>query len=144
MNNKPGWLVEREVTVDNQKVTYSYDEEGDVLEIVFEKGGGVGIDLTENITLRYDRDSKSPLSLILTSYSLLIRPTPFGPPSFRLTALSELPFGMRQVILEMLNTSPVNLFLKVSGLQLTPGGELQPIAYLVEQPTDLPFEKTPA
>lgn len=140
MNNKPDWLIEREVTLEDQTITYSYDEEGDIMEIFFRTGGGVGVDLTDNIVLRYDRESEQALSLILTSFSRLIQPTKFGPPSFRLTALSELPSDMQQTVLAILNSFPVNCFLKVSGLFLSPGGELQPITYL-EKPGSLPLDK---
>lgn len=33
MKNKPDWLIEREVTLEGQTITYSYDEEGDIMEI---------------------------------------------------------------------------------------------------------------
>ncbi len=143
MTNKPDWLIERKVTLEGRTITYSYDEEGDILEIFFRRGGGVGIDLTDNIVLRYDRESGEALSLILISFSKLIQPTKFGPPSFRLTALSELPPDMQQTILDILNSFPVNRFLKVSGLFLSPGGELQPITYL-EKPSDLLLDKVHA
>jgi len=137
MSNKPDWLVEREITIDGQTVTYSYDKEGDVLEIIFHSGGGLGVDLTEHIVLRYNQERQEPLSLILTSYSYLTQSTPFGPPSFRLAALDELPDEMQQTILKILNSFPVNRFLKISGLWPSPGGEPQPITYL-EQPAELP------
>lgn len=143
MNNKPDWLIEREVTLEGQAITYSYDEKGDIMEIFFRRGGGVGVDLTDNIVLRYDRESGEALSLILISFSKLIQPTKFGPPSFRLTALSELPPDMQQTVLDILNSFPVNRFLRVSGLFLSPGGELQPITYL-EKPSDLPLDKVHA
>lgn len=130
MSNKPAWLTERELTMNGQTITYSYDKEGDILEIIFQKGGGLGIDLTEGIVLRYDQEHQEPLSLIFTNYSRLIEPTPFGPPSFHLAALNDLPSDMQQTILCILNSFPVNRFLKVSGLRLSPGGELQPITYL--------------
>jgi hypothetical protein len=140
MSNKSDWLIEREVTVDSQTIIYSYDKEGDILEIVFQKGGGIGVDLTENIVLRYNQECREPLSLILTSYSRLVQPTLFGPPSFHLALLGNLPAGMQQVIMDILSSFPVNRFLKLSGLRLSPGGELQPITYL-EQPTELPLDE---
>jgi hypothetical protein len=136
MSNKPDWLIEREVTINNQTIIYSYDKDGDVLEIIFQKGGGLGVDLTENIVLRYDQGRQEPLSLIFTSFSRLIQPTPFGPPSFHLALLTKLPPDMRQLVLKIMNSFPVNHFLKVSGLRLSPSGELQPITYL-EQPAEL-------
>jgi YD repeat-containing protein len=143
MNNKPDWLIEHEITLEGQKITYSYDKEGDILEIFFRKGGGVGIDLTDNIVLRYDHESEEALSLILISFSHLIQPTKFGPPSFRLTALRELPADMQQTVLGILSSFPVNRFLKVSGLLSFPDGELQPITYL-EQPNGFLLDKIPA
>ncbi|HRJ40268.1 MAG TPA: DUF2283 domain-containing protein [Caldilineaceae bacterium] len=138
MTNKADWLFEHEITLEGQIITYSYDKEGDILEIFFRKGGGLGIDLTENIVLRYNQEDQKPLSLILTDFSRLTRLTKFGPPSFRLTSLTTLPPNMQRTVLQMLNSFPVNHFLKVSGLALSPGGELQPITYL-EQPTSLPL-----
>ncbi len=100
----------------------------------------MGVDLTEQIILRYNRDKQEPLSLLLISFSYLIRPTEFGPPSFQLTALADLPPEIQQVVLRMLNSFPVNRFLKLSGLHLSPGGELQPITYLT-QPVELALDK---
>ncbi len=140
MADKPNWLIEREVTINGQTIIYNYDKDGDILEIVFQKGGGMGVDLTESIVLRYNQERQEPLSLILTSYSRLIQPTPFGPPSFHLSTLSELPPDMQQTILQILNNFPVNHFMKVSGLHLSPSGELQPITYLA-QPAELPLDK---
>ena len=101
----------------------------------------MGVDLTENIVLRYDRQTQEPLSLILIGFARLIQPTPFGPPSFRLTELTKLPSDMQEVVLDMLHAAPINHFLKVSGLLLAPGQQLQPITYL-EQPTKLFSTKT--
>jgi hypothetical protein len=137
------WLIEHKVMVNGQPVVISYDKEADILEIIFQKGGGIGVDLTENITLRYNQDSRMALSVILTSLSLLTKPTPFGPPSFQLTALKHLPPEMQKIVLDILNAAPVNHFLKISGLQLTPGGELYPITFL-EQPVTLAFDQIPA
>ena len=139
MSNKPDWLIEREITINGQAITYSYDKEGDVLEIIFQKGGGLGVDLTEHIVLRYNQEHQQPLSLILTSYSHLTQSTPFGPPSFHLTALDELPPDRQQPILQMLNNFPLNRFLKISGLRLSSGGGLQPITYF-EQPAEFSFD----
>lgn len=139
-DQKPDWLIEHEMTLEGQTIIYSYDEEGDILEIFFRKGGGLGVDLTENIVLRYNQEDQKPLSLILTDFSHLTRLTKFGPPSFRLTSLTTLPPNMQRTVLQMLNSFPVNHFLKVSGLAFSPGGELQPITYL-ERATGLPLDK---
>lgn len=127
------WLIEKSVTVDGQTVLYSYDKEADLLEVVFQKGGGIGVDLTDNIVLRYNQDSLHPLSLIFTDVAILKRPTEFGPPSFQLTHLTRLPPSIQQTVLQILQTSPVNQFLQLSGL-FQSGTTLQPITYL-NQPT---------
>ncbi len=138
MSEQLAWLIEREVNIDGQTITYNYDKEGDVLEIIFQKGGGIGVDLTENIVLRYNQEREEPLSLILTSPARVIEPTPFGPPSFPLTALTDLLPEMQHTIFHLLNNFPVNRFLKVSGLRLSPGDELQPVLY-VEPWAELSF-----
>lgn len=136
MTNKPSWLIERDVVVDDQTVLYSYDTEGDILEIIFQKGGGMSIDLTENITLRFDRETGRALSLIFVSFSRLLQPTKYGPASFPLNALAELPSDLQEAVLTILHRSPVNHFLKISGIALTPGGEPQPITQL-DQPNEI-------
>jgi hypothetical protein len=139
----PHWLIQREVILEGQTITYSYDKEGDILEIIFRGGGGMGVDLTENIVLRFDRASGEALSLMLISFSKLIQPTKFGPSSFPLTALDELPPAMQQTVLNILHAYPVNRFLTVSGLFLAPGGHLLPIASLL-QPDNLALDLVPA
>lgn len=119
MSKQPDWLIEREITIDGQTIIYSYDRESDILEIIFQKGGGLGVDLSENIVLRYNRERQEPLSLILTDLSRLTQLTPFGPPSFHLAMLNELPADMQQIILGLLSSFPVNRFLKLSGLRLS-------------------------
>ena len=143
MKKKPDWLIERQVVLEGQTITYSYDTEGDILEIFFQKGGGVGVGLTENIVLRYNRERGEALSLILHSYSKLIQPTKFGPASFYLTAVDDLPPAILQAVMALLHSFPVNRFLRVSGLFITPNGDLQPITYL-EQPDNLPLAVIPA
>lgn len=128
MKNQPTWLVEHEILLGTQSVTYSYDKESDVLEIFFQRGGGLGIDIADNIVLRFNKETGQALSLILTSFSKLIQPTKYGPSSFPLTALSELPTQMQEDILRILQTSPVNYVLKLSGLTL-PNGKSQPITW---------------
>lgn len=118
MKEQPTWLVEREIIIDGHPIIYSYDKEGDVLEVIFQKGGGIGIDLTDNIVLRYNRDRQEPLSLILTSFSHLTQPLPFDPPSFQLTVLNDPPrhavnhfvhvkYLLRQLLSEDIRPTPL-------------------------------------
>ncbi|MFZ4662866.1 MAG: hypothetical protein ACOYNY_38020 [Caldilineaceae bacterium] len=124
------WLFEYEETLDNgQTVHVDYDREGDVLEVVFVKGSGQGIELSEEIVLRYDDSSNQPLSLILLGFSHFIQPTEYGPEIY-LTGLEHLPAADRTKILQMLTSAPVDRYLRVSALVLstkTPNGS--PIAY---------------
>jgi len=122
-------LIEQIITLNGQEINCSYDQEADMLEIIFQSGGGLGVDLTPNIVLRYQRDSQQALSLIFTDVATLTCATPFGPPSFQLTTLKQFPAPMQQIILQLLQTAPVNHFLKLSGLWSTPNAP-QPITYL--------------
>jgi len=143
MTKKPDWLVEYEVDLDGRTVTYSYDKEGDVLEQFFSSGGGFGVDLADNVVLRYNRDSETALSLILTNFSYLIRPTKFGPLSFHMTALNKLPEDMKHTVLNIITSFPVNRFLKMSGLLQPTYDDPQPITFL-EQPKDFLLDRIPA
>jgi hypothetical protein len=138
---KPDWLVEHESTLMGQPVLYSYDKIGDILEIFFQQHqGGIGVELADNIVLRYQLESGQPLSLIFTSFSRLVQPTAYGPRSFQLTALDDLPEEMQRTVLTILQSPPVNHFLKLSGLLLAPDDTLLPITSL-EQPTEASLDK---
>ena len=134
MKDKPDWLVEYEETLeDGQRVLYHYDKEGDILEIFFQRGGGCGIDLTDEIVLRYDLKTGNPLSLIFLCFSALMQSAEFGPLSFRLK-LEEMPDDMRQTVLKIITTPPVNRFLKVLTYSPRPARRPVPIAYIEELP----------
>jgi hypothetical protein len=129
------WLFECEETLDNgQTVHVDYDREGDVLEVVFAKGSGQGIELSEEIILRYDDSTNQPLSLILLGFSHLMQPTEYGPESYRLTGLERLPIAERTKILQILTSVPVDRYLRVSALALsTKTPKVAPIAYVRPQ-----------
>lgn len=129
------WLFEYEETLDNsQTVHVDYDKEGDILEIVFAKGSGQGIELSEEIVLRYDDSTNQPLSLILLGFSHLMQPTEYGPESYRLTGLERLPTAERAKILQILTSVPVDRYLRVSALALsTKTPKIAPIAYVRPQ-----------
>ena len=134
-NSTPPWLVEHEFTLEGgRKVIFSYDKEGDILEIFFTQGKGCGVDLTDNIVLRYDLESGEPPSLILISFSGLARRGEFGPLAFRLTGLEALPPEIRQTVQRLLTTPPVSKFLKVISYVAPDGSAPIPLAYL-----EIPF-----
>lgn len=135
MREKPDWLVEYEETLDDgQTVVYQYDKEGDILEVFFQRGGGCGVELTDEIVLRYDVKTGKPLSLIFLCFSALMQSTEFGPPSFRLK-LEEMPDDVCQTVLKIITTPPVNRFLKVLTYSPPRAKRPVPITYVEKLPT---------
>ena len=134
--HKKEWLIETQDYLDNgQAVQIEYDREGDVLDLLFAKGSGCDIELTDEIVLRYDPKNNNPLSLIFVSFSHLTRrvPTEYGPESFRLTGVERLPPERRDIVMRILTEAPVNRYLRISALSLPPEKRFVPITY-VQQP----------
>ncbi|MFN8444556.1 MAG: DUF2283 domain-containing protein [Caldilineaceae bacterium] len=131
----PDWLFTvQDRLEDGQSVQIEYDREGDTLEIIFAKGAGRGLELSAEIILRYDVQTGLPLSLILLSFSKLMQPTEFGPESFLLSGLKRLSAAERERVMQILTSSPVNRYLRVSALSLPPRiKQLSPIVYLRQQ-----------
>ena len=129
--NKPEWLIEyQERLADGRLVSVSYDREGDILELFFDKGPGCGIELADEIVLRYNVETGEPLSLMFLSFSRLIQPTDYGPESFRLTGLERLPADRRRIVMRILTSPPVNHYLRVSALSLLHEQKPVPITYV--------------
>lgn len=100
---------------------YEYDAEGDVLDVYFgEKRPAWTIELTPNILLSIDRTLRQAVSLTLLDYTELIRPTDWGLRSFPITGLADLPITERNLVIEILNSPPVNHWLDVSNVQSLP------------------------
>ncbi len=134
MKKKPDWLVEHKETLDGGlTILYQYDKEGDILEIFFQKGGGRGVELTDEIVLRYDVKTEKPLSLIILCFSALVQLEELGPLSFPLK-LDEIPDDMRQVVLKIVTTWPVNHFLKVLSYLPPRAKRPVPITYVEQVP----------
>lgn len=101
--------------VNGSTVELEYDEDGDILEIIFARGRATSaVELTDNIILRFDRARAKPLSLSLLGFSVLTRPALVGPRSFRLTGLAHLPAELREAVTKIITTPPVNQFLQVA------------------------------
>ncbi len=131
----PAWLfTHTEQLNTGQEVEIEYDREGDTLEVLFARGSGRGVELSEEIVLRYDAQTNQPLSLIFLGFSHFMEQTPYGPESYRLTGLERLPSQESEQILQILTSSPVDQYLHVSALALSiKQPRLAPIAY-VRQP----------
>lgn len=135
MSTTPDWLFTYPETLDNgQTVRIEYDREGDILEIFFAEGAGRGLDLTDEIVLRYDPQSGRPLSLIFLTFSKLMQPTEYGPESFYLHRLQRLSVAERNQVMHILTSPPVNHYLRVSALaQPRQANAFAPIVYVRQQ-----------
>lgn len=98
-----------------------YDENEDILEIRFgENEPATGIELTDQILLRMDPVTGRAVNLTLLHFSILIERTRFGPRSYPLENLEELPEDFQERVVRALTTQPVNKFLKISFFQESP------------------------
>lgn len=119
---------------DGTPVRLVYDQEADILEIFFgENEPATGVELTEHIVLRLNKKAKRAVSLMVDDFSILTERTEYGPRSFPLDKLDELPEDLRELVLQLLTAMPVSQFLKVSHLQLSPT-ERVPLTYVESQP----------
>lgn len=101
-------------------IQLAYDEQADILEVVFgQNEPATGIELTDHILLRLNQTTKRALSLTLLHFSILAERTEYGPRSYPLDRLDELPEELRQTVLHILTTPPVNQLLKVSHFQVS-------------------------
>ena len=98
-----------------QCVELEYDQDGDMLEIFFQKGPATSaIELADPIILRFDRETGVAVSLSILTFSKVVEKTELGPRSFHLSGLDSLPDTLRHMVSKIITSSPVNTFLKVS------------------------------
>ncbi len=129
-----------QVTTDEgQTVELEYDQEGDMLEIFFERGSASGaIELADPIILRFNRETGQALSLSVLTFSQVIQPTELGPRSFQLDGLEPLPSTLREKVLNMITTPPVSHFLKIVAYYPQAEQPPIPISY-IERAAALPL-----
>jgi uncharacterized protein YuzE len=122
----------------NEKTTFSYDKEGDILYISFspgEKATSV-VELHDNILLRLNIAQKRTVGLTLMDFSVLAQLTDLGPRRFPLSGLNDLEPEWKEMVIEIITKPPVNQILKVS--VYTPSfNEESPIAYIERSPISL-------
>jgi len=124
------------VTEDGQKIRLDYEEVGDILEIVFDGVEATcALELTDNIVLRFDRQQGQAAGLTILDFSVLGSPTELGVRSFALTGLATLPEELREMVIRIITTPPVNQFLKVTTFYISPTEQV-PLTY-VESPREL-------
>lgn len=125
MRTQPDWLIEKTMTLqDGSTALWSYDTEGDVLEIIF--GGGAApatVELAPGVFLRFDPAAGQALSLGIVSATPLLQPGEFGPYLLRLDGLTGLPLSLREVVLTILTSPPVSEVLRVFSYLPTPEAE---------------------
>lgn len=119
---QPNWLVEKTISLQNGLTAlWSYDTEGDVLEIVFERRPAPAtVELGQGVFLRFDPEQGQALSLGIVSATPLLQPGEFGPYLLRLDGLTGLPVSLRQVVLTILTSPPVSDVLRVFSYLPTP------------------------
>src|SRR5712691_11145793 len=97
-------LSQRDITAyDGTPVRLVYDQEADILEIFFGVNEpATGIDLTDHIVLRLNQQTKRAISLMLVNFSILTERTEYGPRSYPLDTLNDLPEDLRELVLKLI------------------------------------------
>lgn len=92
-------LQETEIkTINGRTIRLVYDENEDILDIFFgENKPATGIELTEHILLRLELATGLVVSLTLLHFSILTEQTEYGPRSYPLDKLEELPENIREL-----------------------------------------------
>jgi hypothetical protein len=107
-----------------------YNENDDILDIFFgESQSATAIELTDHILLRLNLADRRAIGLTLLHFSILTERTEYGPRSFPLDNLMELPEDLRELVVLLLTTAPVNKFLKISFFQESPSRRV-PLTYV--------------
>ena len=129
-------LSQRDMTAyDGTPVRLVYDQEADILEIFFGiNEPATGIELTDHIILRLNQQTKRAISLLLLDFSILTERTEYGPRSYPLHILDELPESVRDLVLQLVTSMPIRRFLKISHFQASPTKRV-PLTYVEAQPS---------
>jgi len=109
---------------DRSRERWTYDDEGDILDVYFDGFAGElpvwTLELTDNITISIERATRRALALGFLDFKRLVRRTPFGPSSFPVTGLADLPLAERDLVLEVLGCEPVRHWLDISTVEQLP------------------------
>lgn len=110
-----------------------YDQEADILEVFFGANEpATGVELTDDILLRVNRSLQRAVSLTLLHFSVLTEHTEYGPRSYPLDNLLAVPEDLREQVLQLITSMPVNQFLNLSYFQASPT-ERMPLTYVAPQ-----------
>jgi uncharacterized protein YuzE len=106
-----------------------YDEPSDTVQLTFIPGrSATGIELNENLLLRWDPGSGEVIGLDFFNFSVLAQKTEWGVPSYPLY-LDALTPEVRDKVVEVLQREPLKRYLRVSAL-IIPNCEPKPITSL--------------
>lgn len=120
---------------DGTPVRFDYDQEADILEIFFgENEPATGVELTDYIVLRLNKQTRRAISLVLLHFSILTECTEYGPRSYPLDKLDEVPEDLRELVLHLVTSMPVSQFVKLSHFQASPTKQI-PFTYVESQPS---------
>jgi len=118
---------------DGTPVRLVYDPDADILEIFFgENEPATGIELTDYIILRLNQQTRRAVSLMLLHFSILTEGTEYGPRSYPLNQ-DEVSEDLKELVLHIITSMPVDQFLKLSYFQASPTKRI-PFAYVESQP----------
>ncbi|MFQ5434483.1 MAG: DUF2283 domain-containing protein [Anaerolineae bacterium] len=132
--NEPEFHKTEMTADDGTPVRMVYDQEADILEIFFgENESATGVELTDYIMLRLNKQTQRAVSLTLLHFSVLTERTEYGPRSYSLGKLDELSPESRQNILRLVTSMPVSQFLKLSYFQASPTKQI-PFTYVESRP----------
>lgn len=124
-------LHQKEIKAANGEIIrLVYDENEDILDIFFgENESATGVELTDHILLRLNQTTGRAVSLTLLHFSILTERTEYGPRSYSLNKLNDLPEDLRELVIHAVMTAPVNRFLKISFFQESPTKRV-PLTYV--------------
>jgi len=115
-------------------VRFVYDQEADILELFFgENEPATGVELTDHIVLRLNKQTHRAVSLMLLHFSILTEHTEYGPRSYPLDKLNQVSEDLQELVLHVVTSMPVNQFLKLSYFQASPTRQI-PFTYVEAQP----------
>ena len=93
----------------------NYDKTSDTLCVSFVPYvKATGIELNDHILLRIDKETRRAVCITFLNYFVLIQKADFGPRSFPLTGLAKWSEESREIVLEILEKSPVKEILSLS------------------------------
>lgn len=123
------------------KPSIKYDKASDTLIVCFQPGSkAMGVELTDHILLRVNQQQRSCVSIVFFEYSVLAQKTEMGTRSFPLSGLFQISNDLKEMVFEILLSSPVSDFLQlfaytVSLVETIPIVSIQPLAIETTQLT---------